>query len=152
MWLTGSILVDWGSHPTTRSTGGYDLSFRTRLVNEFSTLIVKSEAHQILTAYHVIIAVAEACNSYLNGGGDSSPKALYHRQRTLTLVGERLAGKDALSDSTLGVIVMMIVQEQMRKVVPEAHIHYEGLRRLVEARGGLEQLEQSPTLLLKICK
>jgi hypothetical protein len=68
------------------------------------------------------------------------------------LVAERLAGKDALSDSTLGVIVMMIVQEQMRKVVPEAYIHYEGLRKLIEVRGGLDQLEQSPILLLKICK
>ena len=105
------------------------------------------------TAYHVIIAVAEACNHYLDGRGDtSSPKVLYHRQRTLSLVAKRLASKDALSDSTLGVIVMMIVQEQMRKVAPEAHIHYEGLRKLIEARGGLDQLVQSPTLQLKICK
>ncbi|KAE8547823.1 hypothetical protein EYB25_009616 [Talaromyces marneffei] len=103
-------------------------------------------------AYHVIIAVAEACNHYLSGGGESTSQALYHRSRTLALVAQRLAGKDALSDSTLGVIVMMIVQEQMRKVVFEAHIHYEGLRRMIEARGGLDQLEQSPTLLLKICK
>lgn len=151
MWSTDSTLVDWAFPPTTRSIGGFDLSFRTRLVSSLYS-ICKTSAHYIHTAYHVIIAVAEACNSYLNGGGDSSPKALYHRQRTLSLVAERLAGKDALSDSTLGVIVMMIVQEQMRKVVPEAHIHYEGLKRLIEARGGLEQLEQSPTLLLKICK
>lgn len=151
MWLTDSTPVDSGFHPTTRSIGGCKLSFRTRQVSSLCS-ICKLSAHQFSIAYHVIIAVAEACNHYLDGGGDSSPKALYHRHRTLTLVAERLASKDALSDSTLGVIVMMIVQEQMRKVVPEAHIHYEGLRRLIEVRGGLDQLEQSPTLLLKICK
>ncbi|EED13788.1 conserved hypothetical protein [Talaromyces stipitatus ATCC 10500] len=103
-------------------------------------------------AYHCMIAVTDACIHFFRGGGASTREALYHRSRTLTLVTERLAGDDALSDSTISLVVMMIVQEQIRRGVPEAHIHYEGLRKMIEIRGGISQLEQSPTLLLKICK
>lgn len=47
--------------------------------------------------------------------------------------------------------MMLILQEQIRHK-KESQIHYKGLREMIELRGGLSQLESSPTLLLKMTK
>lgn len=91
-------------------------------------------------------------NEFFYQGGVSSAEALYHLSNTFTLIKKRLQSDDALSDSTLGMILMLIFQEQMRNERTQAEIHYEGLRQMIELRGGIAQLESSLTLLLKICK
>ncbi|KAH8888079.1 hypothetical protein GQ53DRAFT_872304 [Thozetella sp. PMI_491] len=103
-------------------------------------------------ACHCAIASMEACNNFFLHGGDASTEALYHLSQTLALLNERLQSNEALSDSTLAIIVMLLIQEQIRKGRMEAEIHYTGLQKLVELRGGLCTLEENPTLLLKICK
>lgn len=94
----------------------------------------------------------EACNGFFFGGGVSSPEALGHLSQAFTLVNRRLMSDEALSDSTLGIVLMLIFQEQIREEQWEAKIHYEGLRKMIELRGGLSQLEGNLPLLLKICK
>jgi hypothetical protein len=98
------------------------------------------------------MALMEACNEFFLGGGLSSPEALYHVSQTLALVRKRLESDEALSDTTIGIILMLILQEQLRKEYKEAKVHYEGLRKMVELRGGLCQLERNLQLVLKICK
>lgn len=94
----------------------------------------------------------EACNQFFLGGGVSSPEALYHVSQTLTLVNGRLNSNEALSDSTLGIILMLILQEQIRNQQREAEVHYDGLIKMVRLRGGLFQFETNLPLLLNICK
>jgi hypothetical protein len=116
-------------------------------------LYSKSYAQGLLVkAYHCTISIADSCNHLLRGGGVSSPEALFHRSKTLSLIRKRLESDAALSDSTLGIIIMMIVQEQIRAGPMESFIHYEGLKKLINLRGGLPHLEQCPALLLKVCK
>lgn len=103
-------------------------------------------------ASHCSIAVMQTCNDFFIGNGASSQMALYHLSQTFTLVNKRLQSNEALSDSTLGIILLLMLQEQMRKAKLETGIHYEGLRKLIELRGGLCQLEGNLPLLLKICK
>jgi hypothetical protein len=94
----------------------------------------------------------ETCNEFFFGESVSSPEAMYHLSRTFALLKKRLKSDEALSDSTLGLILMLIIQEQIRKEHMQAKVHYEGLRKMVELRGGLCQLENNLPLLLKICK
>lgn len=94
----------------------------------------------------------EACNGFFLGGDLISSEALYHVSQTFVLVRKRLESDEALSDTTIGIILMLIVQEQVRKEDRAAEIHYEGLKKMVELCGGLCQLERNPHLLLKICK
>lgn len=94
----------------------------------------------------------ETCNEFFFSDGVSSPKALYHLSQTFTLVNKRLQSDEALSDSTLGIVLLLIFQEQLRNAKLDSRIHYEGLRKMVELRGGLCQLEGNLPLLLKICK
>lgn len=94
----------------------------------------------------------EASNEIFLGNGASSPKALYRLSQTLAQVKRRLESADALSDSTIGIVVSLISQEQCRKEFLGAKAHIDGLRRMVELRGGLGQLEGNIALLLKVCK
>ncbi len=65
---------------------------------------------------------------------------------------QRLESEEALSDSTLSIIIQLIIQEQIRKEQWQAEIHYEGLRKMIELRGGLCEMEKNLPLVLKICK
>jgi hypothetical protein len=103
-------------------------------------------------ASHCTIASMETCNEFFFGKNDSSPQAMYHLSKTFDLVNKRLESDEALSDSTLGLILMLVIQEQIRREHLQAEVHYEGLRKMVELRGGLCQLESNLPLLLKICK
>lgn len=76
----------------------------------------------------------------------------YHLAQTFSWVREQLKSDNALSDSTITVILCLVLQEQLRKSQVVATIHYQGLRKMIELRGGLEQLEGNLPLLLKICK
>ncbi|KAL6401646.1 hypothetical protein AUP68_15523 [Ilyonectria robusta] len=102
--------------------------------------------------YHCNIALMEASNEIFMDNGASSPKALYRLSQTLAIVKRRLESADALSDSTIGIVVSLISQEQCRKEFLGAKAHIDGLRRMVELRGGLSQLEGNIALLLKVCK
>ncbi|KAL5352091.1 hypothetical protein ACLOAV_002035 [Pseudogymnoascus australis] len=103
-------------------------------------------------ASHCSIALMEACNGFFLGGDLCSSETLYHVSQTFVLIRKRLESDEALSDATIGIILMLVLQEQVRQEDRAAEIHYRGLKKMVELRGGLCQLERNPYLLLKICK
>ena len=94
----------------------------------------------------------QACNETFAKNDQNSPKALYHLSRTITHVRKRLEGSDALSDSTMGLVMSLITQEFLRGRYMDARVHMRGLARMVELRGGLDSLQDNQPLLLKICK
>lgn len=94
----------------------------------------------------------ETCIEFFLGHKHSSPEVLYHLSETFRLVNEKLNSDEALSDTSLGTILMLIIQEQIRKEKQQADVHYQGLRRMIQLRGGISTLENNPPLLLKICK
>ncbi|CAG9990899.1 unnamed protein product [Clonostachys byssicola] len=102
--------------------------------------------------YECNLAMMQTCNEIYLGHGDSSAKVLYSLSRTVSHVKNKLESPDALSDSTMTLVLSLISQEQLKKFDSRAKIHLDGLRRMIELRGGLEQLEGKPPLLLKVCK
>lgn len=94
----------------------------------------------------------ETCNSFFADGRIESLETMYHISQALTLVNQRLRGKEALTDSTVTMIVMLILQEQIRKEDEKINIHFEGLQKVITLRGGMGDLEGNSALLLKICK
>lgn len=108
-------------------------------------------------ALHCGLALMEACNELLCGtslGSRMSPEGLRHINMALRLVNERLADRAAaVSDTTVGIIIMLIIREQICQQGAVADVHFRGLLRIVELRGGLEEMEASSRrLVLKICK
>lgn len=104
------------------------------------------------TALGCNLAMMEAANETFLRRRRDSPRALLCLARTFACMQKRLHSSDALSDSTLTIVVSLISQQQMLSDIPGAKIHIEGLRQMIELRGGIDQLEDNPPLLMKICK
>ncbi|EHK20396.1 uncharacterized protein TRIVIDRAFT_48760 [Trichoderma virens Gv29-8] len=103
-------------------------------------------------AYYCNVALMQTCNEMYSDNGNSSPKALYHLSQTFNYVTRLLAGPDALSDSTIMIVVNLISQELIRKGYGDLQVHLNGLQKMIQLRGGLSKLEGNPALLLKVCK
>lgn len=109
-------------------------------------------------ASHCAIGLISAWNDLVVPEGSLSianaPGALYHLSRALAFVAERLNDEArALEDTTFGLIIMLVLQEQIRLGARrEARIHVEGLRRMVHMRGGLGKFEGRGVLWLKLAK
>ena len=103
-------------------------------------------------AYHCNIALMQVCNEIFLSDGHSPPNALYYLSRTFAQVTKRLESDNALSDSTIAIVVSLIMQEQLRQQQSAAAVHVKGLEKMIRLRGGLNQLEGNMPLLLKICK
>ncbi|KAJ2896767.1 hypothetical protein MKZ38_005255 [Zalerion maritima] len=102
--------------------------------------------------FEILFQDQDTSNEFFLREGKSSPKALRYLSQTLTLVRKRVEGPDALSDSTLMIVLSLVSQEQMRGEYVGAKVHAEGLRKMVQLRGGLDGLEGNEGILLKVCK
>lgn len=107
---------------------------------------------QFAPAYYCNVALMQTCNEMYSDDGNSSPKALYHLSQTFNHVTRLLAGPDALSDSTIMIVVTLISQELIRKADRAFQVHVDGLQKMICLRGGLPRLEENPALLFKVCK
>lgn len=67
-------------------------------------------------------------------------------------VRKKLDGCEALSDSTIAIVISLIHQEQLRRQGSATKAHVDGLDKIVQMRGGLCKLEYNAPLVLKICK
>ncbi|KAF2451561.1 hypothetical protein P171DRAFT_515562 [Karstenula rhodostoma CBS 690.94] len=103
-------------------------------------------------AFYCNLALMQACNELFLGGGEKSPEAMYHLSNSLKYVRKRLESEEALSDSTMGIVMSLITQEQCRQQHKAARIHLDGLSQMVKLRGGLDSLEGCLPILLKACK
>lgn len=110
--------------------------------------------HPLLTqhaASYCSLALMESTNEFFLGKGTSSPQALAYLCKSLSLVKRRTEGENALSDSTICMVMLLVLQEQVRHE-EASQIHYEGLRKMISLRGGVSQLKDCPTLLIKMSK
>jgi len=83
---------------------------------------------------------------------DESQAALSHLSQTCQLVNQKLSSPQALSDITVAVVVCICIYEQLRGDTQKRRLHMDGLRRMIELRGGIGELQQNNALLQKICR
>lgn len=70
---------------------------------------------------------------------------------TFRLLNKKLSGNDALKDPTIAAVVAMTQYERLRGEYQHGLIHLEGIRRMVELRGGISRIIISrPGLAQKI--
>lgn len=100
------------------------------------------------------MALMQACNEIFLHNGASSSQALFYLSQTFAWVRQRLQEDTALSDGTIAIVLSLVIQEQVRGQREQAAVHFEGLRRMVELRGGIGELEGNGNveLVLKVCK
>ena len=79
--------------------------------------------------------------------------AVRHLTQTFRLVNQRLSRTDAVSDASMAVVVIIAQYERHRERYLKGLIHLDGLRRMVEMRGGISQLLwYNPSLGQKIIR
>lgn len=79
-------------------------------------------------------------------GNSTSPAAMLHLQKGLILLRERLLGEDnksKVSNSTMGVVLKLATTAHFDGDSRASKQHIEGLRKMVELRGGLDVFEGS---------
>ena len=78
-------------------------------------------------------------------------EAMRHLSRAFRLVNEKLSGNEALSDTTMAVVISMTQYERLRGQHRQGLVHLDGLLRMVELRGGISQvMSTNPPLAQKI--
>jgi len=80
-------------------------------------------------------------------------KAQYHMGQTLAFLNQRLSDKAlALHDTTIFVVVSIIIFSTYLRDYATAMVHMKGLGRMVELRGGLDSFRYSPRLYTKLSR
>ncbi|CAJ2502795.1 Uu.00g101890.m01.CDS01 [Anthostomella pinea] len=94
--------------------------------------------------FHCTIAISSACVDHLvlAKPGDST-MALYHLSRALRLINQKLSGSEALSDAAIAVVIVMSMYERIRGRYHAARMHFEGMARMIQLRGGITQIATS---------
>ncbi|KAG5665381.1 hypothetical protein KAF25_009506 [Fusarium avenaceum] len=103
------------------------------------------------SGYEVSLVLIQALNETYLGGGYNCPNSLFCLSQTLELLKKRLGSKEALSDQTLSIIMSLINQEQLVDHYSAAEAHMAGMKRIVDLRGGLENMENL-AMVAKICR
>lgn len=91
-------------------------------------------------------------NGFVFSNEAMSLEAIYHLGMAVRLVNQKLDTSEALSNSSISVVNFLLIREMYRGEHSSAMIHRNGLRKMIELRGGLAQLEEDHMLILKICK
>lgn len=93
--------------------------------------------------------------SYFDWSHGTSPSRLSmtHQAKTLGLLQKRLDdGLTAISDTTLAVVVTLVMMTALTGEPESATKHMGGLHKMVQLRGGLHSLGKNKQLQIKICR
>ncbi|KAI8665190.1 hypothetical protein NCS56_00954200 [Fusarium sp. Ph1] len=86
-------------------------------------------------------------------GRTTQPRTNYHVFKAIRLLNERLADSEmALADSTVAVVMSMAMLCEIAGDVQAARAHTDGLKRIVELRGGIGSFSHAQQLQVKICR
>ncbi|KAK2811632.1 hypothetical protein FQN50_001974 [Emmonsiellopsis sp. PD_5] len=102
--------------------------------------------------FYGMLAMAEICGDSLIGRTDTSPRALIHLSHTYRCIGRNLENGSLPSDSTIAAVMFMAVYDDLTGQPERSKIHVEALYRMVELRGGLDQLKANRLILQKVCR
>lgn len=105
------------------------------------------------TDFHCAVAVSVTALNNLVIKQEDPIVAMRHLSHAFRLINERLSGNDAVSDTTIAVVVIMAKYEDLQGQYHQGLVHLEGLQRMVQLRGGMSQLMKNmPALAQKILR
>lgn len=103
--------------------------------------------------FHCAIATSVTARNSLVVEKEDPKVAVAHLLQTIRLINERLSGKDAVSDATIAVVVILAQHDRIRSRHREGLVHLGGLERMVQLRGGIMALSSyRPGLTQKLFK
>ncbi|KAE9380886.1 hypothetical protein N431DRAFT_396161 [Stipitochalara longipes BDJ] len=100
--------------------------------------------------FHQAVATSIKYNDSHFEKADDDTESLCHLSRAICLINEKISGKDALYDTTIAAIVGLIGHERLQNQHQTVMIHFKGLQRIIELRGGVTCLMSNAHLVDKI--
>ncbi|PMD31034.1 hypothetical protein L207DRAFT_591968 [Hyaloscypha variabilis F] len=100
--------------------------------------------------FHQAVATSLKYNNSEFEKGGNAAESLRHLSNAISLINNKIAGKDALSDTTIAAIVGLIGHERFQNQHQTSMIHFKGLQRIIELRGGIPCLMTNAHLVDKI--
>ena len=105
-------------------------------------------------------AVVFSTQAYLaHVSGQKTPvaalRAMEYHSRTLRLLRERLSARDEediISDATILVVMYLAAHAHLTNDYDSAKHHIEGLRKIIDLRGGLSTFSYHPKLVMELLK
>ncbi|KAF2690952.1 hypothetical protein K458DRAFT_326926 [Lentithecium fluviatile CBS 122367] len=90
--------------------------------------------------FHCLLAVSASFTDHFGGNVKAFPEALSHISQAYKLINERLSGPEASSDKAIAVVTVLAIYQRIHHQQSNGLMHFEGLRRMIELRGGLAKL------------
>jgi hypothetical protein len=114
-----------------------------------ASLTISKPFLNLLTDFHCQVALAVNCVH--SPTKEDAAEELRHLSRAFHLINDNLSGPDALTDFTMAAIVAMTQFERQRGHFDRSLIHFKGLQRIINLRGGAAQMvHMSPAVIQKV--
>lgn len=105
----------------------------------------------LITDFHGTLAMSAASGAMMGNGFRSSPQAFhFHHSKALRLINDKLSGPKAIEITTIATIVGLCFLSAMQKDDTALRAHVTGLLRLVNLRGGVDTLQDVPSVVGKV--
>jgi len=100
-----------------------------------------------------VLAMSHVMLESLKGKQEISPQALYHFSGAYRGIREGLQHfGGSPSDTIIAAALSMAIHEDLNGQLDRGTLHLDAVQRMIELRGGIDQLEHNPILLHKICR
>ncbi|KAH8427060.1 uncharacterized protein LDX57_004778 [Aspergillus melleus] len=102
--------------------------------------------------HHSLLWMTQSYFDWIQGYS-LSPTALFHEAKTLQLLQCRINDPDsALNDTTIAVVVTLVMVSALVGHVSVVKKHMQGLNKIIALRGGMKELEKNAQLQIKVCR
>ncbi|RHZ64512.1 hypothetical protein CDV55_106705 [Aspergillus turcosus] len=98
--------------------------------------------------FHCAVATSILCINNIVTKQEGMLQAMSHISHTFRLINQRLSRQEAISDTTMAVIVSMAQYERHQNQYQRGFVHVQGLRRIVQLQGGVLQVSKSHHILV----
>lgn len=86
---------------------------------------------------------------FVNGKEFCSTEYRRHITLAMRLINEKLSSDKAVADTNLAGVIALCLLSSIREQPLQTKIHFDGLCRMIEVRGGMDELKSSPALIEK---
>ena len=86
---------------------------------------------------------------FVTGRTQQTSEYRHHMGAALRLINDKLSSANAVGDTNLAGVMTLCLLSSVRDQPLQTKIHFDGLCRMIEVRGGVDQLQSNPALIGK---
>ncbi|KAF6835652.1 hypothetical protein CPLU01_04122 [Colletotrichum plurivorum] len=100
--------------------------------------------------FHIALSMTATALDFFQQTRRESAQALMHTTQACAMLNLRLSGEEAVSDLSIALVCMFVVQESLLGDTDKYRMHVHGLDRMIELRGGIQVFADYPDMAQKI--